>query len=62
MTWRQMLHRLRKRVTPEVAFAFDLLETDGLRYTLEFGTENAIEMATDRWLDKLDYRDRQTST
>jgi hypothetical protein len=54
MRWREMAKELRPHMSREVAFACDVLEREGLRFAIDFGTMNAIYIATNRWLEKLD--------
>jgi hypothetical protein len=54
MRWREMAKDLRLHLSREVAFACDVLEREGLRFAIDFGTMNAIYIATNRWLEKLD--------
>lgn len=54
--WRETVRLLKLQVDPLTAFAFDCLETRGLRFCVHFGTKNAIEKAQDEWLDRIDTR------
>lgn len=52
--WRDTARGINVRVSRLTAHAMDYLEAQGLRFCIEFGTENAVDMATDHWLGTLD--------
>jgi hypothetical protein len=47
--WRATARSIGLTVEGVLAYAFDYLETNGLRFCVDFGTENAIQKATDHW-------------
>lgn len=56
--WRETIRKLQLRfdIDPVTAFAFDYLESHGLRFAVHFGTKNAVELAQDEWLNRLEGR------
>lgn len=54
MRWRVTAHLLDLKVPPLTAHAFDYLESKGLRFCVHFGTKNAIDLATDKFVEAQD--------
>lgn len=50
-SWKLTADLLGLRVDGVLRYAFDYLESNGLRFCVDFGTANAVKMATDHWCD-----------
>lgn len=52
-SWIHTARLLRLDLDAVQAFAFDCLEARGLRFCVHFGTKNAVEKASDEWLNRM---------
>lgn len=50
--WRYMARLLGLNVPPWKAHALDYLEANGFRFCVDFGTENAVELARKHWRER----------
>lgn len=48
-SYERTLQLLDMRVTPEQHAAMRFLEREGLRFCVEFGTDNAVAIAREKW-------------
>ena len=50
--WRQMARWIGLEVPAWKVHALDYLERNGLRFCVDFGTENAVEKAREHWRNR----------
>jgi hypothetical protein len=57
-SWRRTVELLRPplQIDSLTAFAFDMLEAQGLRFCVHFGTRNAVDMAAQDWVTRMDQK------